>query len=178
MNLCSHRQLAALVLLLLACGNAREGDQLRSSKPATAATDSSVQPFSQNAPDAESVRLLKLDLKTSIPYEDRDRTDQHYFYGFRIQATTTLDNVEVRGDLAELLTDIDGGQWTRDVVRDADYGIRLSSAKGTEDLLVCTYCAPPVVARPVDASETPLSAEDAASLKQILLSALRPRNGS
>jgi hypothetical protein len=118
------------------------------------------------------IRVLKLDPKTSIPLRDHDRTDEHFFHGFGILKDAQIDNADNVKRLEDLLTDIAEIEWRRDVVRDADYGIRISTTKGDEDLLLCTYCTPAVVSRTRESTEVSLSSSSTESFRAILTAAL------
>ena len=168
MSVRSSKYLVMVMCLFLACRDAVDHGGV-SKNPGN---DESRRASEAGLP-SQRVRLLQLDSKTSIPFADRDRTDQQYFHGFRILAETSATDAKARLAIDALLTDISKGVWNSDPVRDADCGVSVETANGTEDLLICSHCAPPTVARPGVELETAISAETSAAFKRIISSAFR-----
>jgi hypothetical protein len=122
------------------------------------------------------VVLMKLDPKTSMSFSARDRTDDHFFHGFGILKRAVTKDLKDIATVEELLSRITDTEWRRDVVRDADYGIRISTSKNNDDLLVCLSCTPAILVRPTEAVETKLSQSEVDSFRAILISGLGREN--
>jgi hypothetical protein len=163
-----QRMIFPMALLILMCGETPKSAPVPTTAPRVARPAATR----VSTDGGERIELLMLDSKTSVPFEDRDKTDQRFFHGFAI-----MKNANVREDdvtkLDDLLKSLRGTRWRADVVREADYGIRVRGATGLEDLLVCTYCTPAVIARTTEATEAELSPESAKALRAIITSALQ-----
>lgn len=165
----AHRLKMTMPIVGLLIGMCREAP----SRTRTVPSPSSSMPGSEATASATRILVLRLDAKSSVPYGDRDRTDDHFFHGFRVlQSTEVNDDADIRM-LENLVVEIDDSEWRRDVVRDADYGLRISfPLQRTEDLLLCTLCEPPSLSRPRQAIEASLRPSRAASLRVMLVSML------
>jgi hypothetical protein len=158
-------------LLFLACGDAVTGK--RTADETFVSTESAI---ARPSLTSTEILVLKLDPKTSIPYQDRDRTDEHFFHGFRILEGAREKGTDDMRRIENLLLGLDHLQWSPDSLRDADYGVRMRKPTGNVDLLLCMYCSPPVGARTEDALEVALPPKDVESLRAILIALFDVKN--
>ncbi len=91
---------------------------------------------------ATGVVLFKLDPKTEIASEDRNRTDTQFFHGIAIRQALKADNAELADRIRKLATAARSSDQ-KPIVRDGEYGVRVASGDAVLDVIVCFSCRPP-----------------------------------
>jgi len=117
----------------------------------------------------DSIECFELDPKTSIPYQDRDRTSERYFHGFSVLRRARIRDRERSATVAQSLRRL--RDQTRDrpqVVRNADYGFRVRGTGMETDYLLCLSCEPQVIWRAHEQVEVPMPPEGVEEIRTLL----------